>query len=95
MARENSGVSPKSQLIGFKKHWSVLFSMHACLLGHFSCVRLFATLWITGSFVHGILRQEYWNGLPCPSPGDLLDPGMEPKSLTFPALEGWDFTTSC
>ena len=23
-------------------------------------------------------RQEYWSGLPCPSPGDLLDPGMEP-----------------
>ena len=25
--------------------------------------------------------QEYWNGLPFPSPGDLLDPGTEPRSL--------------
>ena len=31
-----------------------------------------------GSSVQGILRQEYWNGLPLPSPGDLLNPGIEP-----------------
>ena len=30
----------------------------------------------------GFSRQENWNGLPCPSPGDLPDPGMEPVSLT-------------
>ena len=29
-------------------------------------------------------RQEYWSGLPFPSPGDLLDPGIEPG---FPALQ--------
>ena len=28
----------------------------------------------------GFSRQEYWSGLPCPSPGDLLNPGTEPKS---------------
>ena len=33
-------------------------------------------------------RQEYWNGLPCPTPGDLPDPGVEPLSLAFPALAG-------
>ena len=32
----------------------------------------------------GFLRQEYWSGLPCPPPGDLLDPGLEPRS---PALQ--------
>ena len=32
----------------------------------------------------GFLRQEYWRGLPCPPPGDLPDPGMEPGS---PALQ--------
>ena len=32
----------------------------------------------------GFPRQEYWNGLPFPSPGDLPDPGIEPRS---PALE--------
>ena len=32
----------------------------------------------------GFSRQEYWSGLPFPSPGDLPDPGIEPRS---PALE--------
>ena len=32
----------------------------------------------------GFLRQEYWSGLPLPSPGDLPDPGVEPAS---PALQ--------
>ena len=34
---------------------------------------------LTGSFVHGILQQEYWNGLPCPSPGALLTQGLNPR----------------
>ena len=34
-------------------------------------------------------RQEYWSGLPFPSPGDLPDPGIEPVS---PALVGGFFT---
>ena len=33
-------------------------------------------------------RQEYWSGLPCPSPGDLPTPGIEPKSLKSLALAG-------
>ena len=32
----------------------------------------------------GFSRQEYWSGLPFPSPGDLADPGIEPRS---PALQ--------
>ena len=39
-------------------------------------------------------RQEYWNGLPFPSPGDLLDPGIKPVSLASPALAGGFFTTA-
>ena len=31
----------------------------------------------------GFPRQEYWNGLPIPSPGDLPNPGMEPMSPTL------------
>ena len=42
-----------------------------------------------GSSVHGISRQEYWSGLPFPSPGDLPDSGIEP---TFPALASGFFT---
>ena len=41
-----------------------------------------------GSSVHGSSRQEYWSGLPGPSPEDMPDPGMEPASLGSPALAG-------
>ena len=33
----------------------------------------------------GFSRQEYWSGLPCPSPGDLPDLGIEPGSPTLQA----------
>ena len=35
----------------------------------------------------GFSRQEYWSGLPCPPPGDLPHPGIEPISLTSVALQ--------
>ena len=35
----------------------------------------------------GFSRQEHWSGLPFPPPGDLPDPGIEPASPAFPALE--------
>ena len=39
-----------------------------------------------GSSVHGILQAlEYWTGLPFPSPGDLPDPGFEPRSAALQA----------
>ena len=40
----------------------------------------------------GFLREEYWDGLPFPPPGDLPDPGIEPKPLLSPALAGGFFT---
>ena len=52
-----------------------------------SCVQLFATLWTVAHQVPpsmGFSRQEYWSGLPFPSPGDLSDPGIKPRS---PALQ--------
>ena len=42
----------------------------------------------------GFFRQEYWSGLPRPTPGDLPNLGIEPASLTSPALAGRLFTTS-
>ena len=48
-----------------------------------SCVQLFATPWTVAyqaSPSMGFSRQEYWSGLPFPSPGDLPDPGIEPRS---------------
>ena len=49
---------------------------------------------LPGSSVHGILQQEYWSGLPCPPPGDLPNPGIEPTTLMSPALVGGLFTIS-
>ena len=42
----------------------------------------------------GFSRREYWSVLPCPSPGDLPDPGIRPVSLISPASSGRFFTTS-
>ena len=39
-------------------------------------------------------RQEYWNGLLCPPPDDLNNPGIKLVSLMSPALAGRCFTTS-
>ena len=39
-------------------------------------------------------KQEYWSGLPFPSPEDLPDPGIKPESLKSPALADRFFTTS-
>ena len=55
-----------------------------------SCVQLFAIPWTVAHqtpLSMGFSRQEYCSGLPCPSPGDLPDPGMEPASLASPALQ--------
>ena len=41
----------------------------------------------------GFPRQEYWSGLPFPTPGDLPDPEIELTSLASPALAGGFFTT--
>ena len=41
----------------------------------------------------GFSRQEYWSGLPFPSPGDLPHPGTEPNFLASPTLAGGFFTT--
>ena len=55
------------------------------------------TLWTVAcqaSLFMGFSRQEYWSGLPCPPPGDLPIPGIEPVSLMSPALAGRFFTSS-
>ena len=41
-----------------------------------------------GSSVHGILQARILEWVPCPSPGDLPDPGIEPMSLMPPVLAG-------
>ena len=55
-----------------------------------SQVWLFVTPWTVtrqSPLPMGFLRQEYWSGLPFPSPGDLPGPGIEPESPAPPALQ--------
>ena len=71
--------------------------IHACMLSNFSSVQPCATLWTVtrkAPLSIGFTRQEYWNGLPCLPPGDLLDPGIKRASLLSPALRGGFFTIS-
>ena len=63
------------------------------LLSHFGHIQLFATPWIVAHqapLSKGFPRQEYWSGLPFPSPGELLNPGVKPEP---PAVGGRSFTT--
>ena len=67
------------------------------VLSHFSHAQLHAFLWTVvwqAPLSIGFSRQEYWSELPCPPPGDLPDPGIEPESLESPVLAGGFFTTS-
>ena len=61
--------------------------MHAQLL---SGIQLFATLWTLACQAPlsvELSRQEYWSGLPFPSPGNLPDPGIKPTFPVSPALQ--------
>ena len=59
--------------------------VRVCVLCRFSHVQLFVALRTAAhrvSLFIGFSMQEYWNGLPCPPPGDLPNPGTKPDSLT-------------
>ena len=69
--------------VGSKSHFS-----HVCMLSHFSHVWLCATPWTVthqAPLPMGFSRQEYWSVLPCPLPGDLPSPGIEPRSPGLPS----------
>ena len=57
------------------------------VLSCFSHIQLFMTLWTVdhqAPLSMGFSRQEYWSGLPFPTPGDLPDPGIKLVSLMSP-----------
>ena len=67
-----------------------------CILSCFSHVQLFMIQWNyspRAPLSVGFSRQEYWNGLPCPSSGNLPNSGTEPTSLKSSALIRRFFTT--
>ena len=65
------------------KAYHVAHSIPVCVLSYsvLSCIQLFVTPWTVGRQAPlrmGFPSREYWSGLPCPSPGDLPDPRIEP-----------------
>ena len=63
---------------------------YACLVAQ-SCPTLCDPL--EALLFMGLPRQEYWNGLPFPSPGNLPGPGFEPTSPVSPALQEGSLST--
>ena len=67
----------------------VFFSKFVCLVAQ-SCVWLLATVWTVARqapLPMEFSRQEYWSGLPFPSPGDLPEPRIKPAFLMFTSLQ--------
>ena len=89
MVNDRGKQNPTSWFLKARQHLIV----HECMLNYFGRVRLFGTLWTVACqdpLSLGFSRQEYWSGLPCSSPGDLPDPGIEPES---PALQVYSLPT--
>ena len=86
------------KLEGISSGWLVPIAVCVCVcvcvcVKLLSRVRLFVTLWTVAHqapLSMGFSRQEYWSGLPFPSPGDLPNPGIEPGS---PALQANDLSS--
>ena len=81
--------------MGFQNHQLPELVTSQLALSHFSHVQLSATLWTVARQAPpsmGFSRQEYWNGSPFPSPGDLPNPRSE--HLASSALAGGFFSTS-
>ena len=101
----SKGCTQESRIKSRTKHIS-LFLQDSTLDRVIACVRacvraqLCLTLYDAMTVAHQAplfiecSRQEYWSGLPFPTPRDLPDPGIELASLAFPALVGWFFTAA-
>ena len=84
--------------------WDKIFATHIADKTQYTCVISYlvvsSSLQPHGLYVAhqaplsmGFSRQEYWSGLPFPSPGDFPNPGIEPASLVSPASAGKFLTT--
>ena len=90
----NSHVLFISYLATYMQNYSVpRTTLFAVVVYSLNGVRLFVTPWTVACqapLCMGFPRQEYWSGVPFPSPGDLPNPGTEPSSL---GLAGGFFTS--
>ena len=92
VAKSQTRLSNWTELISFISHdhfnMTQLIYLDKVKLKSLSHIQLFATPWTVACHDApsvGFPRQEYWSQLPFPSPGDLPDPGIEPRS---PTLQG-------
>ena len=67
--------------------WQMKEGMMSCMWASYLSRRFYCSCWKAFELIDcltplskGFPRQEYWNGLPFPSPGNLPDPGIEPRS---------------
>ena len=87
-------VIPRSTKIFTMGHSLCYYWTVCAVVSCFSHVQLFVTPWtiaLQAPLSMGFSRQEYWSGLPFPSPGDLPNTGTEPVSLMSLALTGMLF----
>ena len=91
-----AGISGLSSFHGKRWRWVPTMFCDSCVFSRFHYEWLSVTLWTVAwqaPLSMGFSRQKYWSELPCPSPGDLHDPGIKPASLVSPASAGGFFTT--
>ena len=89
---DSASLSPIGKRVSIRiKHMEVkaLLNTECCVLSHFSCDLWPHGLYLPGSSVHGILQARTLEWLPCPPPGDLPNPGIEPTSLTSTCVGRW------
>ena len=86
------GIFPTQELNrGFLRFRQILYQQWVSKWKLLGCVRLFAAPWtVAHQATVGLSRQEYWSGLPFPSPGDITKPGIEPSS---PVLSSFNFAS--
>ena len=83
-----------SQLLNYTVYMAIAFTYkYATIVSahSLSCVQIFAALWTIAHqapLSMGFSRQEYWNRVSFPTPGDLPNSGIEPSSLVSPTLAG-------
>ena len=75
-----------SQRLIYSMNSRAIYSVCVCVLVPQLCLTLCDPMDCSqASLPMGFSRQKYWSGLPCPFPGDLPSPGIEPRSPTLQA----------
>ena len=94
----SKNVADSHQVGGLQNMAGQKYGLHPiCSWGPTDYSQTLRSLWtvaLQAPLSMGFSRQEYWSGLPFPSPGDLPDPGIKPASLKSPAWAGRFFTTA-